>query len=392
MQEQMALRLVSASSLPQELVRCVLGVIWSCSLSQNLDPRFYNIASHALQQQGRALDARNRIRGRHGTGRRNQTGMELAGWAGRAGRAASAEAARGRFPSVVLDLPEKLLILKPAGWEVYDDSTDAFQLRQYLRHLFQFKVPILEDPDFNYGFLHRLDVPSSGLILAAKSFTAYYGLQAQLASGRLLRHYLAVCHGLQCTRRIEAPLSWLENAKLGGLSGSGLSLTRSGPGKPARTDFKLLRRAFSGPGSRGKMSALSRSSETSARSAFKFLRPFFRSLSLGQIEIGTGRRHQIRSHLSHVGAPVLGDAKYTSQETFDDFDDFGEGDYEGDEGHCKTRTALHRFRLCFQEELGWRNVTALPDPGFEDFLGPFLDTGLSGPERPSDLWDLLEPA
>ena len=39
--------------------------------------------------------------------------------------------------------------------------------------------PILRDEEVNYGFLHRLDVPSSGLILTAKSYEAYWSLRLQ---------------------------------------------------------------------------------------------------------------------------------------------------------------------------------------------------------------------
>lgn len=42
---------------------------------------------------------------------------------------------------------------------------------------------------FNRGFLHRLDVPSSGLILAAKSFESYYDLQVPLWNGKAVTNY-----------------------------------------------------------------------------------------------------------------------------------------------------------------------------------------------------------
>ncbi|CAE7904851.1 unnamed protein product, partial [Symbiodinium necroappetens] len=55
--------------------------------------------------------------------------------------------------------------------------------------------PIFEDPGHYHGFLHRLDVPSSGLILVATSYEAYYDLQVQLHSGQVQRDYTVLHHG-----------------------------------------------------------------------------------------------------------------------------------------------------------------------------------------------------
>eukprot|EP00435_Cladocopium_sp_Y103_P053406 s256_g17.t1 len=58
------------------------------------------------------------------------------------------------------------------------------------------------DVEHNYGFLHRLDVPSSGLILLARSYEAFYDLQLQLYSGLMVREYTVLCHGcLMCGTR-----------------------------------------------------------------------------------------------------------------------------------------------------------------------------------------------
>ena len=55
----------------------------------------------------------------------------------------------------------------------------------------------------NCGFLHRLDIPSSGLILLAQTFEAYYDLQLQLALGQLGRQYQALAHGLVLERLLD---------------------------------------------------------------------------------------------------------------------------------------------------------------------------------------------
>lgn len=58
----------------------------------------------------------------------------------------------------------------------------------------------------NCGFLHRLDVPNSGLLLLATSYAAYYDLQLQLAAGQLIRDYLVLVHGVASHRSLLARL------------------------------------------------------------------------------------------------------------------------------------------------------------------------------------------
>lgn len=65
---------------------------------------------------------------------------------------------------------------------------------------------ILDDADSDFGFLHRLDVPSSGLILAAKTYAAYYDLQLQLRSRSLARDYVVLNHGKLKRHKVDARL------------------------------------------------------------------------------------------------------------------------------------------------------------------------------------------
>ncbi|CAE7561468.1 rluD [Symbiodinium sp. CCMP2456] len=317
-QAELLRRIARTSSvvLSPELVRCILGVVWSCSFSSGLMEGFYMVAWRALCRHGRGLD-----KGQKGTGA--PAGASLSN--------ATFSPVGVEAPRVVLDLSETLAILKPPGWEVHDESADARetqQLLQYVRSLVgQQRMPILQDPACNFGFLHRLDVPSSGLILAAKSFKSYFDLQAQLASGRLLRDYVVLCHGLISAKlTIEAPLSWLSDAS----DALGPTPTRSGAfGKPARTELTRVRAVHSCKGS---------------------------SFGFCKIRIRTGRRHQIRSHLAYVGFPVVCDGKYTAQETF--------------ERDCfwfpRKRNALHRFRVSFREG-GLGTCCAVTEPPGEDF-------------------------
>ena len=296
--------------LQPELVKCVLGVLWSCSFSQSLSTRFYALARRALRRHGLALDSR----------------LTEGPARGKVVLKGVVRARRAETPRIVLDLADKRVVLKPSGWEVHDGSESQIcQLRQYLQELEKPPLPILDDSTCSHGFLHRLDVPSSGLILAAKSFRAYFDLQAQLAMG-LPRGYYALCHGLPVPRHIEASVSWLPGA--GGAGGALNPRTVSGgSGKFASTRLSLLACG----------------------------RRLGQSFGLCCVKIRTGRRHQIRSHVAHIGHPTVSDGKYSSQHSF-----------ETDMAWF-PRNGLHRFYLAFQDEDTWHNIT---EPPTVDFLKP----------------------
>ena len=118
--------------------------------------------------------------------------------------------------------------------------------------------------------VHRLDRDTSGVILVAKTKEAAGGFSALLAGGKagekkaVVKQYLGVCAGNPGTGVIR------------------LSLEIRGREKEAETFYRLL----SG-GSAGDISC-----------------------SLLELELGTGRMHQIRRHLAHAGHPLLGDDKY----------------------------------------------------------------------------------
>ena len=193
------------------------------------------------------------------------------------------------------ELPGALLVRKPAHWQV-DERDATYDVEQFSdnRGLLSFFVrslrpgrqyPIVRDTTHQRGFLHRLDVPSSGLILVATSFEGFYDLKFQLATGLLTRAYVILCHGLLSPSRagVRSPINWLS---VGPDSNRASSVQDSG--RPSQTYMRLLARAFQGK----------------------------RALSLVHVKIMTGRRHQIRVHTSFVGHPTLADGKYSSTHTY----------------------------------------------------------------------------
>jgi 23S rRNA pseudouridine1911/1915/1917 synthase len=130
------------------------------------------------------------------------------------------------------------------------------------------------------GLLHRLDTQTSGLLLCARSPSAFTTLKDALRSGALHKRYLALCEdrGLADSGAIERPI---------------------GP-DPRRPERVLVHDA--------------RPSEGYARGALTRFRVLARQAGLLLLELTAPHavRHQIRAHLASAGHPILGDVIYGS--------------------------------------------------------------------------------
>ena len=134
------------------------------------------------------------------------------------------------------------------------------------------------------GIVHRLDKDTSGLLVVAKNDRAHQSLAEQFAAhgrdGRLERRYLALVWGAMArpSGTIDVPLarSASNRTKIAPATGAG--------GRPAVTHWRVAR--------------IFRDAEG---------RPL---ASLLEVELETGRTHQIRVHMAQAGHPVLGDPVY----------------------------------------------------------------------------------
>lgn len=168
--------------------------------------------------------------------------------------------------------PHVLVVDKPAGIVVHPGAgRKTGTLASGLLH----RYPELEGvgQEGRWGIVHRLDQGTSGLLLVARTADSFSFLTAELAARRIHRSYLALVHGVPSmpTGTIDAPI---------GRDPAHPTRKKVTPdGRPARTHYRL--------------------------------KEGFGRASLLEVDLETGRTHQIRVHLTAIGHPVVGDRAYT---------------------------------------------------------------------------------
>lgn len=175
-------------------------------------------------------------------------------------------------PFVIVYQDEHLVVVdKPAGVVVHPaaghpSGTLVQGLLKRVGRLARLGSP------FRPGIVHRLDKDTSGLLVVARTDLAYQSLVAQLASRKAGREYQAlVCGHMKVNSgEIDEPIGRSRTNR------TKMAVDRRG--REALTRFAVMRQA--GP------------------------------CDLVQLKLGSGRTHQIRVHLCHIGKPVFGDPTY----------------------------------------------------------------------------------
>ncbi|MBQ1406885.1 MAG: RluA family pseudouridine synthase [Eubacterium sp.] len=182
-----------------------------------------------------------------------------------------------------------LVIDKPPGYTVHPTKghpchTMANGIMKYMLETGQ---------DFKIRFANRLDMDTSGLLVIAKNSHAQDEIIRQMDAGSFVKKYKALVFGelIEDDFVIDKPIGQSDPTKVG------REVMTDGTGKDSVTVVHVAER--------------------------------FRGYTLVELELKTGRTHQIRVHLSHIGHPIVGDPLY------------------GGESPLLPRQALHAYYLNF---------------------------------------------
>jgi 23S rRNA pseudouridine1911/1915/1917 synthase len=198
------------------------------------------------------------------------------------------------IPLVIVHEDEDLVVVdKPAGMVVHPaPGTPDGTLVNALLHHFGGNLSGVGG-EKRPGIVHRIDKDTSGLLVVAKSDRAHHGLAAQFEKHTARRAYRALAHGVP-----ELANPRLLNTRGVSAGADGVVTITSGLARH-RTERQRQAVFFDGQG---------RHAITHVRLLERFGVP--PCLSLVECRLETGRTHQIRVHMAHVGHALLGDPVY----------------------------------------------------------------------------------
>lgn len=177
-----------------------------------------------------------------------------------------------------------MLVNKPVGLSVHEDETDNPDtlIARVLNHLSKKGE---YDPEKENSFVpalcNRLDRNTCGIVIVAKNAEALRIMNRMVAERRLIKKYLCLVHGVPEVR--AATLKAF-----------------------IRKDTQKKHSYVTDKPTKGALTMLTK---------YELLKTNG-SISLFSVELLTGRTHQIRAHMAHIGHPLVGDGKYGSNELY----------------------------------------------------------------------------
>jgi len=186
-----------------------------------------------------------------------------------------------------------LIINKPAGMVVHPapGSPSGTFANALLHHCSQLNPG--EFDALRPGIVHRLDKETTGVLVGVKTSAAHKKMIEKFAERQIEKRYLAICSGVPREGELSAPIKRHPIRRQ--------EMTVCSEGKEAISRFKILERD--------------------------------QGLCFIEVELITGRTHQIRVHLKHLNCPLLGDPIYGSKSL--------------NEKYRATRPQLHAHQIKF---------------------------------------------
>ena len=204
-------------------------------------------------------------------------------------------------PTILYEDNHVIVVVKETNIPVQEDASKDKDLLTLLKEYVKEKY---NKPGNVYlGLVHRLDRPVSGILVFARTSKAASRLSEEVRTHKMEKRYLAVVHGI-LEKKAGTLVDYLEKMENG-------TTVVSKNGKEAKLDYRVLEEDKQ------------------------------ENLSLVEINLETGRHHQIRVQFAHIGHPLYGDQRYGVQD--------------------KKQIALHAYYLRFvhpikKEDMIFQNI------------------------------------
>ncbi len=249
-------------ALPEDLQGLRLDRALARALPQYSRARLQSwIEAGAIQVDGRRPRAKDKVVG----GERVQIEARLE---------VDAEVAPEVMPLEIVFKDRSLFVInKPPGMVVHPGAGNAHHTLQNALLALDPQLAVVP----RAGLVHRLDKDTSGLLVVARTPEVHTTLVAALAEREIERHYIALCSGvLTGGGTIDEPIGRHRSQRI--------KMAVRSDGRPSVTHYRLMKR--------------------------------FRAHTLLHVQLESGRTHQIRVHLAHIGYPVVGDPVYGGRRRF----------------------------------------------------------------------------